>query len=227
MDEGQPLFINHNFFSIYWSIIGLYPCLNLSTIFELIQLETKVERYIIEADPFNTHVYFKSIYIFGPPISIFCIWLLIIFIHTLKCDHLCTAFPCIVQMRTYLCEGELYFFFCIHLTSQDANEKLTSSGTQHFDNTAFRCYIESALNSRKHTVPQESKNVQFLMPLSRFGHDCRSVLPDSLTLAKVCWIAKATAILTVQFHKWHTLNPILFYAAHFNTQKKRKILYIG
>lgn len=111
------------------------------------------------------------------------------------------------------------FFSYIHLTSQDANENLTSSGTQHFDNTAFQCYIDSALNSRKHSVPQKSKNVQFLMTLSRFGHDYRSVLPDSLTLAKVCWIAKATAIITVQFHEWHTLNPILFYAAHFNTEK--------
>lgn len=117
------------------------------------------------------------------------------------------------------------FFSYIHLTSQNANEKLTSSGTLHFDNTASQRYIESALNSRKHTVPQESKNVQFLMTLSRFGHDYRSVLPDSLTLAKVCWIAKATALLTVQFHKWHTLNPIILCRSFQHRKRGRFCLY--
>lgn len=63
------------------------------------------------------------------------------------------------------------------------------------------------------------------MPLSRFGHDYKSVLPDSLTLANIFWLAKATAILTLQFHKRHTLNLILFYAAHFNTKKEEDFVH--
>lgn len=47
-------------------------------------VENKIwKKYIIEADPFNTHVYFNSIYIFEPPISVFFIWLLtVLFTHS-------------------------------------------------------------------------------------------------------------------------------------------------